>query len=159
MNLVEISQVLGNFGEFLGALAIFATLLYLAIQVRDAGRTARFAAVLANRSERITFFSGVRDSPYIAVIMSKLASDVPLTDEEEQRLFSHYASQWALLYSEWVQRDLGIAGEYMPLDAFPMENALSQPRFIVFWRQAPAHIYPARFVEYVERMVTKFEDQ
>ena len=159
MNLVEISQVLGNLGEFLGALAVFATLLYLAIQVRDAGRAATFAAVLANRSERITFFSGVRDSPYIAVIMSKLASDVPLTDEEEQRLDGHYASQWALLYSEWVQRDLGIAGEYMPLDAFPMENALSQPRFIVFWRQAPAHIYPARFVEYVERMVTKFEDQ
>ena len=39
MTLMEISQVLGNVGEFAGAIAVVGTLLYLAIQVRDAGRS------------------------------------------------------------------------------------------------------------------------
>ena len=35
MSLLEISQVIGNFGEFFGAIAVFATLAYLALQVRQ----------------------------------------------------------------------------------------------------------------------------
>ncbi len=45
MTLMEISQVLGNVGEFVGSIAVVATLLYLAIQVREAGRSSKFAAV------------------------------------------------------------------------------------------------------------------
>ncbi len=56
MTLLEISQVLGNLGEFVGAIAVVATLLYLAIQVRDAGRSATFAAVQANRAARGAWF-------------------------------------------------------------------------------------------------------
>ena len=37
MTPMEISQVLGNVGEFVGSIAVVATLLYLAIQVREAG--------------------------------------------------------------------------------------------------------------------------
>lgn len=37
MTWLEIAQLLGNFGEFLGALAVVATLIYLAIEVRQAG--------------------------------------------------------------------------------------------------------------------------
>jgi hypothetical protein len=32
--MLEITQILGNLGEFVGALAVVATLIYLAIQVR-----------------------------------------------------------------------------------------------------------------------------
>ena len=34
MSLMEMAQLLGNFGEFIGAIAVVATLVYLAIQVR-----------------------------------------------------------------------------------------------------------------------------
>lgn len=34
MDVVEISELLGNFGEFLGAIAVFVTLLYLARQIQ-----------------------------------------------------------------------------------------------------------------------------
>ncbi len=34
MDLVSASQVLGNLGEFLGSIAVFATLIYLSIQVK-----------------------------------------------------------------------------------------------------------------------------
>jgi flagellar biogenesis protein FliO len=34
MTLIETAQLLGNFGEFFGAIAVVATLVYLAVQVR-----------------------------------------------------------------------------------------------------------------------------
>ena len=34
MSITELSQILGNFGEFVGAIAVVATLFYLAVQVR-----------------------------------------------------------------------------------------------------------------------------
>ena len=37
MNLIEFSQVFGNFGEFFGAIAVLMTLAYLAVEVRRAG--------------------------------------------------------------------------------------------------------------------------
>ena len=34
MSLMETSQLLGNLGEFVGAIAVVVTLVYLAVQVR-----------------------------------------------------------------------------------------------------------------------------
>jgi hypothetical protein len=115
MEPMEVIQVLGNLGEFLGALAVFATLLYLAIQVREGEKTAKFAAFEANRSRRLGHFTSVRDSPYIVPILLKARSGEDLNPEEQERLNSHHAVTWGLLYSEWVQRELGLMGEFAPL--------------------------------------------
>ena len=34
MTFIEISEILGNLGEFVGSIAVVATLIYLAVQVR-----------------------------------------------------------------------------------------------------------------------------
>ncbi|MEE8475850.1 MAG: hypothetical protein V3T01_10890 [Myxococcota bacterium] len=41
MSALEFSQLLGNYGEFVGAIAIVVTLVYLAIQVRQSSRMMR----------------------------------------------------------------------------------------------------------------------
>jgi len=149
MEAMEIVQLLGNLGEFLGALAVFATLLYLAIQVREAGKSARLAAVEANRAQRIAGFVSARDSPYIVPIMVKLDSGQALSAEEARRLTLHDSAAWALLYSEWVQRELGLMGEFATLDGLSMSLVLSSPSAMDWWRGFGAGIYPDRFVEYV----------
>jgi len=35
MDLISISQLLGNFGEFVGAIAVVITLIYLTAQIRQ----------------------------------------------------------------------------------------------------------------------------
>ncbi len=109
---METIQLLGNLGEFLGAFAVFATLLYLAVQVRDASRAAKFAAVEANRAHRIASFNAMRDSPYLPPILVKIQTGEALNAEDQIRLTSHDSAVWALLYAEWVQRDLGVMGEF-----------------------------------------------
>ncbi len=151
MTLMEISQVLGNVGEFVGAIAVIATLLYLAIQVRDAGRSSKFAAVQANRATRIAWFSSLRDSSHLPAIHAKHLAGEALEAEDELRMFYHYAGDWALLYSEWVQRELGVTGEFATSDEMTLKFLLSSERAMEFWRGIGERIYPARFVEYVNK--------
>jgi hypothetical protein len=157
MDLIEIIQLLGNLGEFVGAFAVLATLLYLAIQVRDASKAAKFAAVQANRAQRISSFINLRDSPYLPPIMVKIQAGEELNAEEKIRLVSHDCAMWALLYAEWVQRDLGVMEEFATSDELSLGVALSSPSALEWWRLAGAHIYPARFVEYVNKAAATHE--
>ena len=48
-----IAQLLGNYGEFVGAIAVVVTLIYLAIQIRTntlvTHRTSSYARIIARR--------------------------------------------------------------------------------------------------------------
>ncbi len=151
MTLMEISQVLGNVGEFVGAIAVVATLLYLAVQVRDAGRSSKFSAVQANRATRIAWFSSLRDSSHLLATHAKLLAGEALETEDELRLLYHYAAEWGILYSEWVQYELGLMGEFATSDEMNMKFLLSSPRAMEVWRGVSEHSFPARFVEYVNK--------
>lgn len=71
MNLIELSQVLGNFGEFFGAIAVVVTLVYLAVQIRQNSTqlrlnshqisTERYADLIANVLQDPDKFSTFRD--------------------------------------------------------------------------------------------------
>jgi hypothetical protein len=152
MTLMEISQVLGNVGEFVGAIAVVAALLYLAVQVRDAGRASQFAAVQANREMRIAWFSSLRDSSHIPAIHVKILAGEALETEDELRLLYHYSGDWAILYSEWVQRELGLLGEFATSSELSLEVLQSSSRAMDVWRGIGQRLYPARFVEYVNKV-------
>ncbi len=47
MTLMDTAQLLGNFGEFIGAIAVVATLGYLAVQIRQNTRSVRAATYQA----------------------------------------------------------------------------------------------------------------
>jgi hypothetical protein len=157
MTLMEISQVLGNVGEFVGAIAVVATLLYLAIQVRAAGRSSTFAAVQANRATRAAWFSSLRDSSHLPAIQVKLMAGEDLETEDELRLFYHYAADWGILYSEWVQQELGLTGEFATSDDIKLDILLSSSRAMNIWRGLAERYFPARFVEYVNKAATARE--
>jgi hypothetical protein len=148
---MEISQVLGNVGEFVGAIAVVAALLYLAIQVRDAGKSSQFSAVQANRETKIAWARSLRDSPYFPAIHAKLLAGEALETEDELRLLYHYMANWGMLYSEWVQRELGLMGEFATSGDMDMKLLLSSSRAMDFWRGTGEGLYPARFVEYVNK--------
>ena len=95
-------EAIGAIGEVLGALAVVITLIYLAVQVRQARMAQRLDSVRTNRTERRDYFTSVRDSPYIPGILARLEAGEEPTPEESIRLISHYAAHWSLLFSQWV---------------------------------------------------------
>ncbi len=157
MSAAEIVQVLGDIGDFLGSIGVLATLVYLSVQVRESRKVAQFAAVQANRSERIAWFISVRDSPYIEPIQLKVASGAPLTEEEEGRLGAHCSGSWALTYSEWVQREVHAAGEYATRDEAHMQIMVTSQTQMSWWREFGVKVYPDAFVRYVEAWSSRAE--
>ena len=105
----------------------------------------------ANRATRIAWFSSFRDSPHLPAIHAKLLAGEALETEDELRLFYHHLANWGLCYSEWVQRELGLMGEFATSDEMNMKILLSSEHAMGVWRGLGEGLYPARFVEYVNK--------
>jgi hypothetical protein len=105
MTLIDTAQLLGNFGEFVGAIAVVATLVYLAIQVRlgreatdantrslDEGLKLAMAQAYQARAQMQSDWSlKAMDSPYLPAIAVKSRERglEELTAEERWR-FQHF---------------------------------------------------------------------
>jgi hypothetical protein len=50
-----------------------------------------------------------------------------------------------------VQRELGVTAEFATSDELSMEFLLSSQRAMEFWRGLGERLFPARFVEYVNK--------
>ena len=110
MELTEWSAVLGNFGEFVGALAVVATLAYLAVQVRQSkqsmDRNSQIILAQNYQTRAVAGEDGMRDlaesnhlAPLLARVGSGRISDpavlAELTPEEHVRLVAYH--QWLVL--------------------------------------------------------------
>jgi len=151
------AQLLGSYGEFVGSIAILVTLIYLAIQTRQAGRSTIFAAVQANRAERMAWFQSNRDSPYMPKIFMKLEIGEQLDAEETYRLRSHNSALWGSIYSQWLQLELGLAGRFTTKDVGMINLALTTPGAIEWWEGAGDAVYPDAFCEYVNKRLAEIE--
>ena len=56
-----------------------------------------------------------------------------------------------------VQRELGLMGEFATLDDMSMALAFSSASAMAWWRSLGAKIYPARFVEHVNKKAVTHE--
>jgi len=139
--------------EAVGAAAVLVTLVYLARQVRHARYEQQAAAIRANRNERRQFFETSRDSAYLPAIHCKLAAGEALDPEEAYRLVAHNAALWGLLYSEWVQNQLGLSGEYATSVESNISIAAAQPGAEAWFERFGRRLYPARFATEVERLL------
>ena len=157
MSIFELSEILGNLGEFVGAIAVVATLIYLANQVRDSGRAAQFAAIQANRSQRVDYFLRLRDSSHMPAIMLKASSNESLSEEEHYRLISHNSASWGLLYAEWVQRELGLGGEFTTKEKATLDRAVHDQFSVEWWMANGAEVFPEKFVIYVDNKLSVTE--
>ena len=87
MNLTEWSNVLGNFGEFAGAILLFISLFYVAVQIRQ--NTVAMRAT-ARQTLIDKFYELGRDfgtSPELGEILAKGMADFTSMAEEDKRQF------------------------------------------------------------------------
>ena len=143
-------DAIGAIGQVLGSVAVFITLGYVAVQVRHANRNSALAAVQANRAERRAWFLATRDSPYMAKISVKLADGESLDAEENSRYTIHLNCDFSLFYSEWVNRDIGLVGEYAVFDLVYLDIFASSKPHREWWKRNGRRIYPQRFWTYME---------
>ena len=70
MNIFELSELLGNFGEFFGALLLFASLVYVGVQVRQNTAVSRAQIYQARADTMQEMFIFLAGSPELVGIYS-----------------------------------------------------------------------------------------
>ena len=127
MSLLELSQLLGNFGEFFGSIAVFATLIYLSIQVKQSKQATEanteiaqqnYSMALAqNQLDRVDLISqqlrGLASSNELSEILVKYKNEGlnGLNEVERQRFGSWHMANHYTLDSQHYQYTLGLLDE------------------------------------------------
>ncbi len=95
---------LGAMGEFVGAIAVVATLLYLALQVRQSKMATLAATEFAKDELTIRSLQTERDSPYMGPLHAKAASGEDLDQADRYRLMRTVLILVVRLRSDYSQR-------------------------------------------------------
>ena len=100
MTLIETSQLLGNFGEFVGAIAVVATLIYLARQISESNRLARSSSA----HDAMSGFGVVNElivaNPTLAGLLARLKSPGAELTSAESVQFEHFCLRVINVYLE-----------------------------------------------------------
>lgn len=158
MDLMDTAQLLGNFGEFVGAIAVVATLGYLALQIRQ--NTRRMEESTASQ-EAITYQSlmsqiielnrGLAADRQLGEIVDKARKGEVLDDADRRQYVSLITS--ILRYGDmaYYQYEKGLINERRLHSAFsPVRGFLSdaEPAMQVFQRLVNMGAFVDEFVEY-----------
>jgi hypothetical protein len=81
MSTLEFSQLLGNYGEFVGAIAIVATLIYLAVQLKQNTATVRANAYQEWSASNVAINLAVSNPDQSRIMVAGNRASTNLTDE------------------------------------------------------------------------------
>ena len=105
---LEISQLLGNYGEFLGALAILVTLVYLSIQIRANTTSTRSLTLLEVGAQYQALLQAPADCPELVSALEKSHRREDLSAAERIVLSGWYDAMANLLIRTWRQAEMGV---------------------------------------------------
>jgi hypothetical protein len=124
MDLIQITEIMGNLGEFVGSFAVLATLLYVALQLRQSrelleeNRRIALSQVHQARMDSRSNLHQAATTNDISSILSKLhvvnhwdvdVEHLQALDEQEIVKLTHYVEQQVLLVDNNVyQSSLGL---------------------------------------------------
>ncbi|MEM9623040.1 MAG: hypothetical protein AAF993_15420 [Pseudomonadota bacterium] len=134
MNHEAIAQLLGNYGEFVGAIGVVITLAYLAVQIRQNTRALRAASI----DSMTQFANDIRthlftDPGITTIYMNGLRDVSGLSDLERERFRLMMTNALWALWNAYTQAQLG---DNQAWDAQKpvLRRFLSQPGGAWFWK-------------------------
>jgi hypothetical protein len=98
---------LGNIGDFLGAIAVLVTLMYLAIQVRQNSSTSRAQTRQALADSQINLLNSRVTDPFLRAVSFKMYSGEELGEAEKYALRLHIIAHIRLFENYFTQYVLG----------------------------------------------------
>ncbi len=150
MSALEVSQLLGNYGEFVGAIAIVITLVYLAIQVRQNTRMMR-ASIRQARSDSSVHLYSLGATSVVAEIREKEARGQALTDLDEERMLLWNICVWRQQQTTFFQAQDGLLDVQTGDEQATIVRTLMQsPSTRRFWADPKVRALDSRFVTWVD---------
>ena len=149
MSALELSQLLGGYGEFVGAIGIVVTLIYLAIQVRQNTRMMR-ASIRQARSDSSVHLYSLGATSVVSDIRVNESQGNALTELEEERMFLWNICLWRQQQTIFFQSQDGLLDEQTSDEQSSIVRTLMQyPSARRFWADQRS-AFDSRFVAYVD---------
>jgi hypothetical protein len=126
---------LGNLGDFVGGLAVIATLLYLAVQIRQNTRILRTSA--EQTADPIAVIANIAQSPENAAVYHRgLADPSELSGEERTHFYLMMASTFYVLHQGYRAYQLGTQTvETWQWQSRALKFHAAQPGVRTWWRE------------------------
>jgi hypothetical protein len=102
---------LGNIGDFLGAIAVLVTLIYLAVQVRQNSSISRAQTRQALADSQINYLNSRVTDPFLRAVSFKMYSGEKLSEAESYALRVHLLAHIRLFENYFTQYVLGTMDE------------------------------------------------
>ena len=167
MDLMQMAQLLGNFGEFIGAIAVVVTLAYLTVQVRQTRRATeintealRNAASAQQASTFIELTRPIYENLEVARFMLRLAeatSMESLSAEDRLRAVYYVSANFKAgehNYNQWIAGHLS-DGDWESVEACGRAFVQATPLIAEIWKSGARLGFSPQFAEYWDRVVTE----
>ena len=110
MNLIEMAQLLGNFGEFVGAIAVVATLAYLAVQIRQNTKSAKALTYSATATGWQEYLMG-QSQDDLDILIQLSGDHHELSHSQFLRAYYLYRAQFRRMENDFYQYRTGTFDE------------------------------------------------
>jgi hypothetical protein len=132
----------GNLGDFVGGLAVIATLLYLAVQIRQNTRILRTSA--EQTADPIAAIANIAQSPENAAVYHRgLANPSELSDEERTHFYLLMASSFYVLHQGYRAYQLGTqTAETWQWQSRALRFYVAQAGVRTWWRKQGHALFP-----------------
>ena len=153
-------QDLGSIGELVAAIATIATLIYLALQIRQNTDSVRMSAEMNVSHQMGDWIAQGISDPEIARLWDKAADDPSSLDDDEMRRFIWYVSHLFLIYEG--QYTLYRRG-HIPQDTWESKlnvliGLLKNPA-VKSWWEARVAPYTPEFYAYIDQKSESTTDE
>lgn len=134
---------LGNRGDFVGGIAVIATLLYLAVQIRQNTRILRTSA--EQTADPIAAIALAAQSPENAAVYHRgLADPSDLSPEERTHFYLLMASSFYVLHQGYRAYQLGTqSADTWKWQSYALKFYASQPGVRSWWRHQGKRLFDA----------------
>jgi len=141
-------EELGNLGDFIGGLAVIATLVYLAVQVRQNTQLLRANALSASSAANVAFNHLLGSNPDAARVFQVGLEDFEALSEEEQRQFLQLLRGLMASYEHrFQQHALGMVEDRIwQQQRASLRSMLSIPHLAVWWDHRKS-VFDPDFIE------------
>ena len=134
---------LGNLGEFIGGMAVIATLVYLAIQIRQNNKLLRRSAEQTSRSDSTAAIALAAQSPENAAVYHKgLADPDALSPEERTHFYLFMAANfYHLHFGHTAYQDGAQSEDSWKLQLQGLQFFVSRPGVRTWWEQQGSGLF------------------
>ena len=150
---------LGAIGELVGGVAVIATLIYLAIQVRQGNKTGNRESYRAWVSElNKVLFEPQRD-PEFAELFQRANRDWDSISPRDQGVVNAvYSPIFMLIQEVFTQTEKGDAHEYLArqVDAFAA-SILQMPGTATWWERVSSAFYAPAFCNHIQEVLASHD--